>query len=210
LDRYDEVLAEVPRVRAEFGYPPLVTPSSQIVGTQATLNVITGERYSIIPHEVKQYFRGYYGRPPAPVDEEVKKKAIGDEEPLSVRPADLLEPELPAAREALKDIPHHSRDLVSYALFPQYALDFLKRKAKKINRGTMTPELEVALIASILHVSNKSSGGPMSITMAGDSWSKSGREALHAARAGSWEKNPSAWSVSGRKHQMRPRTQGGP
>ncbi len=210
LDRYDEVLAEVPRVRAEFGYPPLVTPSSQIVGTQATLNVITGERYSIIPHEVKQYFRGYYGRPPAPVDEAVKKKAIGDEEPLTIRPADLLEPELPAAEEALKDIPHEPRDLVSYALFPQYALDFLKRKAKKLTRGTMTPELEVALIASVLHVSNKTTGGPMSIAMSGDGWGRSGREALHSARAGSWEKSPSAWAASGKKQQMRPRSQGGP
>ena len=101
LDRYDEVLEEVPRVRAELGYPPLVTPSSQIVGTQATLNVITGERYKIIPNEVKQYVRGYYGRPPAEIDPKIKKMAIGDEEPLKVRPADLLEPELPAAEEAL-------------------------------------------------------------------------------------------------------------
>jgi len=209
LDRYDEVLAEVPRVRAELGYPPLVTPSSQIVGTQATLNVITGERYSMIPHEVKQYFRGYYGRPPAPVDEKIKKMAIGDEEPLDKRPADYLEPELPKAREALADIPHEPRDLVSYALFPQFALDFLKRKAKRKSRGTMTPELEAALIASVLHNGSRTSSGAIGAVMAGDAWAHSGREALHATRAASWEKSPSAWSSSGRKRQMGPRTQGG-
>jgi oxaloacetate decarboxylase alpha subunit len=210
LDRYDEVLEEVPRVRAEFGYPPLVTPSSQIVGTQATLNVITGDRYSIIPHEVKQYFRGYYGRPPAPVNEEVKKKAIGDEEPLENRPADYLEPELPKAKEMLKDTLHEPRDLVSYALFPQYALDFLKRKAKKESRGTMTPELEAALIASVLHTSGRSNGGAIGTAMSGDTWSQRGRESLHATRSSSWEKSPSAWASSGRKRQMDPRTQGGP
>ncbi len=210
LDRYDEVLKEVPRVRAEFGYPPLVTPSSQIVGTQATLNVITGDRYSMIPQEVKQYFRGYYGRPPAPVDEEVKRKAIGDEEPMKVRPADLLEPELPAAREALIDIPHEPRDLVSYALFPQYALDFLKRKAKRNSAGTMTPELEAALIASVLHASGRNGGGVIGTSMTGGSWAQSGREAQHASRSASWEKSPSAWASSGRRSQMAPRTQGGP
>ncbi|MHA1906737.1 MAG: pyruvate carboxylase subunit B [Candidatus Thorarchaeota archaeon] len=210
LDRYDEVLAEVPRVRAEFGYPPLVTPSSQIVGTQATLNVVTGKRYSMIPHEVKQYFRGFYGRPPAPVDEKIKQKAIGDEEPMKVRPADLLEPELPAAREALKDIPHESRDLVSYALFSQYALDFLKRKAKKKSAGRMTSELEVALIASVLHSSGRTGGSAIGAAMAGDAWALGGREAQHASRSASWEKSPSAWTSAGRKKQMDPRTQGGP
>ncbi len=209
LDRYDEVLAEVPRVRAEFGYPPLVTPSSQIVGTQATLNVITGERYSIIPQEVKQYFRGYYGRPPAPVDPEIKQKVIGDEEPLNVRPADLLEPELPAAREALKDIPHKPRDLVSYALFPQYALDFLKHRAKRNARGSLTPQLEAALIATVLHISGRSSGHVQSTAFAGEQWTLNGRETLHSASTGSWERGASAWSIAGRKDQMRSRTQGG-
>jgi pyruvate/oxaloacetate carboxyltransferase len=87
-DKYEEVLAEVPRVRADLGYPPLVTPSSQLVGTQATLNVVLGERYKIIPEEVRQYVRGYYGRPPAPIDPEVKRLTIGDEEPIDCRPAD--------------------------------------------------------------------------------------------------------------------------
>ncbi|MFX1265864.1 MAG: pyruvate carboxylase subunit B, partial [Promethearchaeota archaeon] len=215
LDRYDEVLAEVPRVRAELGYPPLVTPSSQIVGTQATLNVITGERYSMIPHEVKQYIRGYYGRPPAEIDPEIKKKAIGDEKPLECRPADLLEPELPAAEEALKDIPHVPRDLVSYALFPQYALDFLKRKAQRKARGEMTPEHEAAIISSVLHFSMQVSGGIGAPHVTGDSWAKAGVDDLHDSRilsrsSGHWERSSSQWASAGRREEMRRRRQGGP
>ncbi|MFW9833881.1 MAG: pyruvate carboxylase subunit B [Candidatus Thorarchaeota archaeon] len=213
LDRYDEVLAEVPRVRADLGYPPLVTPSSQIVGTQATLNVITGERYSMIPTEVKQYIRGYYGRPPADIDPEIKKKAIGDEEPLKCRPADMLEPELPAAREALKDIPHVPRDLVSYALYPQYALDFLKRKAQRMSRGTMTAELEVALAAAVLHMNG---AGPSSISSATgrtQSWSDASRSDLVDGRTiqyspGQWDRSSSSWSSAGRKDIMRGKSRG--
>ena len=213
LDRYDEVLAEVPRVRAELGYPPLVTPSSQIVGTQATLNVVTGERYSMIPTEVKQYIRGYYGRPPAEIDSEVQKKAIGDEKPLDCRPADKLEPELPAAREALKDIPHEPRDLVSYALYPQYALDFLKRKAQRKSRGTMTPELEVALAAAVLHMNGAGPGSIASVAGRAQSWSDAGRADLVVGRTtthtpGQWDRSTSAWSTAGRKDIMRGRRRG--
>jgi len=213
LDRYDEVLAEVPRVRAELGYPPLVTPSSQIVGTQATLNVVTGERYSMIPTEVKQYIRGYYGRPPAEIDSEVQKKAIGDEKPLDCRPADKLEPELPAAREALKDIPHEPRDLVSYALYPQYALDFLKRKAHRKSRGTMTPELEVALAAAVLHMNGAGPGSIASVAGRAQSWSDAGRADLVVGRTtthtpGQWDRSTSAWSTAGRKDIMRGRRRG--
>ena len=103
-DRYAEVLEEVPRVREEMGYPPLVTPSSQIVGTQATLNVVLGERYKVIPAEIKNYVRGYYGRPPAPIDPEIKKKVIGDEEPIDCRPADLIEPGMEQARAEIGDL----------------------------------------------------------------------------------------------------------
>ena len=213
LDRYDEVLEEVPRVRAEMGYPPLVTPSSQIVGTQATLNVVTGERYSMIPTEVKQYFRGYYGRPPAEVDPEIQKKAIGDEKPLDCRPADMLEPELPAAREALKDIPHVPRDLVSYALYPQYALDFLKRKAQRMSRGTMTPELEVALAAAVLHMNGTGPGSIASMTGRAQTWSDAGRTDIVDGRTvqyspGQWDKSSSSWSSAGRKDIMRGRRRG--
>jgi len=133
-DKYEAVLDEVPRVRADLGYPPLVTPSSQIVGTQATLNVVLGERYKVIPEEVRQYVRGYYGRPPAPIDPEVQEKAIGDEEPIDCRPADMIEPGMEEAREevaALLGVEEPSEeDVLSYALFPQVATPFLKRRAR--------------------------------------------------------------------------------
>jgi oxaloacetate decarboxylase alpha subunit len=214
LDKYDEVLAEVPRVRADLGYPPLVTPSSQIVGTQATLNVITGKRYSMIPTEVKQYIRGYYGRPPAEVDSEVRRLAIGDEEILDCRPADLLEPELPAAREALKDIPHLPRDEISYALFPQYALDFLKRRVQKRSAGQMTAELEVAIAAAILHMNGIGVGASATAAAVGEAWTESGRSDLMAAHtirygAGRWEKSSSSWSSAGRKDIMKGHSQEG-
>jgi oxaloacetate decarboxylase alpha subunit len=129
-DKYEQVLAEVPRVRAELGYPPLVTPSSQLVGTQATLNVLLGERYKVIPEEVRQYVRGYYGRPPAPIDPQVKRMAIGDEEPIDCRPADLIPPGMEEAREELGDLARDEEDVISYALFPQVAGPFLERRAQ--------------------------------------------------------------------------------
>ncbi len=132
-DKYEAVLAEVPRVRAELGYPPLVTPSSQIVGTQATLNVVLGERYKIVPEEVRQYVRGYYGRPPAPIDPEVKRKVIGDEEPIDCRPADLLPPGMERARQEIGDLARSEEDVISYALFPQIARPFLERRANGSN-----------------------------------------------------------------------------
>jgi oxaloacetate decarboxylase alpha subunit len=144
-DRYEEVLAEVPRVRAELGYPPLVTPSSQIVGTQATLNVILGQRYKVVPEEVKNYVRGYYGRPPAPVDPETQKIVIGDEKPIDCRPADLIEPGLEKARREIADLAQSEEDVISYALFPQVARPFLERRA----RGSGGKEAIVAAIAAL-------------------------------------------------------------
>jgi len=133
-DRYEAVLEEVPRVRADLGYPPLVTPSSQLVGTQATLNVVLGERYKVIPQEVKQYVRGYYGRPPAPINPDVKQMAIGDEEPIDCRPADLISPGIEQAGEALEELlgegAYSEEDVISYALFPQVAGPFLERHAR--------------------------------------------------------------------------------
>jgi len=145
-DRYEEVLVEVPRVRQELGYPPLVTPSSQIVGTQATLNVVLGERYKVIPGEVKNYVRGFYGRPPAPIDPEVKRKAIGDEEPIDCRPADLLEPGLEKARAEIGELARNDEDVISYALFPQVARPFLER----IAAGDGNKEEIVAAIAAVV------------------------------------------------------------
>ena len=122
-DKYYEVLEEVPRVRKDFGYPPLVTPTSQIVGTQAVLNVLMG-RYKMISKESKGLLRGEYGRLPAEVNEEVRKLAIGDEAPITCRPADLLEPELEKYKEETKDIAKCDEDVLSYALFPQVAEKF--------------------------------------------------------------------------------------
>ncbi|MBR6633629.1 MAG: oxaloacetate decarboxylase subunit alpha [Clostridia bacterium] len=129
-DKYYEVLEEIPRVRKDFGYPPLVTPTSQIVGTQAVLNVLQGERYKMISKESKGLLRGEYGALPAPVNEEVRKKAIGDAELITVRPADLLEPELEKYREEAKDIVRSEEDVLSYALFPQVYTKFAEARDK--------------------------------------------------------------------------------
>ena len=127
-DRYYDVLAEIPRVREDFGYPPLVTPTSQIVGTQAVMNVLMGERYKTFTKESKGVLRGEYGRLPGEVNEEVRKKAIGDEELITCRPADLIEPELEKYREEMKDVARCDEDVLSCALFPKVAPEFLKNK----------------------------------------------------------------------------------
>ena len=128
LDRYNEVLAEVPRVRAELGYPPLVTPLSQMVGSQALMNVLSGERYKVVPKEIRDYVRGMYGRPPVTISKEIRKLIIGDEEVITCRPADLLEPELPKAREEIGAYAKTEEDVLDYALFPEQARDFLGRR----------------------------------------------------------------------------------
>ena len=131
-DKYDAVLAEIPKVRADLGYPPLVTPSSQIVGTQAVLNVLMGERYKMVPKETKDIVRGMYGQTPVPISEEIRKKIIGDEEPITCRPADLIEPEMAKFEAEMKDYKLQEEDLLSYALFPQQAMDYFKfRQAQK-------------------------------------------------------------------------------
>ncbi|MDA8223201.1 acetyl-CoA carboxylase biotin carboxyl carrier protein [Desulfosporosinus sp.] len=135
LERIHDVLEEIPKVRAELGYPPLVTPTSQIVGTQAVLNVLTGARYKLVPGEVKGYVRGLYGRPPAPINAEIQKKIIGDEEPLSVRPADKLEPGMAKAKQDSLELALSPEDVVSYALFPQIAKKFFEeRKSGVVSR----------------------------------------------------------------------------
>ena len=140
-DKYYEVLAEIPAVRKDFGYPPLVTPTSQIVGSQAVLNVIAGERYKMFPKESKGLLRGEYGQLPAEVNEEVRKKAIGDEEVISCRPADLLQPELANYREEIKDIMEQEEDVLSYALFPQVAMKFFEARKEAKNPA---PKAEAA------------------------------------------------------------------
>lgn len=127
-DKYYEVLAEVPRVREDFGYPPLVTPTSQIVGTQAVMNVLAGERYKMVPKESKGMLKGEYGQLPAPVNEEVRRKCIGDEDVITCRPADLIAPELDKYRAEAGDLAKSEEDVLSYALFPQVAKKFLEKR----------------------------------------------------------------------------------
>ncbi len=130
-DKFEEVLQEVPRVREDLGFPPLVTPSSQIVGTQAVLNVISGERYKMISNETKGIVRGEYGTTPVPIKPEIREKIIGKEEPITCRPADKIQPELEKTREACKEYMEQEEDVLSYALFEQVAVKFFeKRKAK--------------------------------------------------------------------------------
>lgn len=127
LDRLPEVLEEIPVVRAEIGYPPLVTPMSQIVGTQAVLNVLSGRRWHIVPDEMKAYLRGMYGAAPGPVSREVIQRVLGEEEPIHVRPADLVHETLEDYRAEIGDLARSEEDLLSYALFPQTARAYLER-----------------------------------------------------------------------------------
>ena len=131
LDKYDDVLAEIPKVRKDLGYPPLVTPTSQIVGVQSVMNVLMGERYKNITKEVQEYLKGYYGRAPAEINQELYKEAIGDEEPITCRPADLLEPELENARKKLEEenLIKKEEDVLTYAMYPTIAEKFLKGEA---------------------------------------------------------------------------------
>lgn len=130
-DQLMDVLAEVPRVREDFGYPPLVTPTSQIVGTQAVFNVIAGERYKMVTKESKALLRGEYGRLPAPVNEEVRKKCIGEETVITHRPADDIPPEYEKYKQEIKDIMEQEEDVLSYALFPQVAMKFFEKRREE-------------------------------------------------------------------------------
>ena len=128
MDKYEEVLNEIPRVRKDLGYPPLVTPLSQMVGTQAVMNVISGERYKMSPGEVKAYLKGEYGQAPAPVDEDIRKKIIGDAKVITHRPADDIAPEFDAMKEKYAAIVKCDEDVLSCALFEQVAVKFLEAK----------------------------------------------------------------------------------
>ena len=142
LDKYDEVLAEVPNVRKDLGYPPLVTPTSQIVGTQAVFNVVSGERYKMVSAETKGVLKGEYGRLPAAPNPEVVKKVLGDEKPITCRPADLIKPELAKYREEIKQYIEQDEDVLSYALFPQVALNYFKyRQANKRKVDTLVGDV---------------------------------------------------------------------
>ena len=128
MDKYEEVLQEIPVVRKDLGYPPLVTPMSQMVGTQAVLNILNGEKYKVVAKEVKDYLHGRYGKTPAPVDEDVRKKIIGDDEVITCRPADLLEPEFEKLKAQYRNIARSDEDVLSLALFERVATKFLTEK----------------------------------------------------------------------------------
>ena len=128
LDKLEEVLKEVPRVRKDMGYPPLVTPLSQMVGTQAVLNVISGERYKMVPKEINEYLHGKYGASPAPVDENIRKKIIGDDKVITYRPADDLKPEFQDLKKQYKGIAKSDEDVLSIALFGDVALKFINKR----------------------------------------------------------------------------------
>lgn len=146
LDRLDEVLAELPKTRADMGYPPLVTPTSQIVGVQSVLNVLSGKRYSMVTDETKRYAAGYYGRTPAKIDPKLQKKLCGGMKPITCRPADLLKPGLvAAANEIPPNTIRAEEDILSYALFPEVALGYFKwRNAEPKNREPIPADVEEA------------------------------------------------------------------
>ena len=145
-DQLDECLAEVPRVRADAGYPPLVTPTSQIVGTQAVFNVITGERYKMVTKEFKGIIQGNYGTTPMPIDPEFAKQIIGDEKQITCRPADLLEPELEKLRAEIPQYIMQDEDVLSYAQFPEVATKFFEKRRESqagINSDLVDKEYKV-------------------------------------------------------------------
>ena len=127
-DKYEEVLKEVPKVRADLGYPPLVTPMSQMVGTQATMNVLTGKRYKVVSNEVKAYLLGSYGQSPVPIQESVRRSIIGDQEVITDRPANHLPPEFETLKAELGDLARSDEDVLTYALFPKVGKEFLLKK----------------------------------------------------------------------------------
>ena len=136
LNRMNDVLEEIPRVRKELGYPPLVTPTSQIVGTQAVTNVLTGERYKTITNEVKHYLQGRYGKAPGPIDEHIRRKAIGNEDVIECRPADLLQAEMEHLKKDIAELAKNEDDVLTYAMFTDIGRDFLQQRLD----GTLTPE----------------------------------------------------------------------
>jgi oxaloacetate decarboxylase alpha subunit len=132
-DKYEAVLAEVPRVRKDLGFPPLVTPLSQMVGTQAVFNILVGERYKFIPKEIKEYVRGKYGQSPAPISQEIKEKIIGNETPITHRPADDIAPEFEKMKAEIGDLARCDEDVLMYALFPENSKKFLEGRLEKEN-----------------------------------------------------------------------------
>ncbi len=149
LNKLEDVLKEIPRVREDLGYPPLVTPTSQIIGTQAVFNVISGERYKIIPNEVKSYVKGMYGRPTVQIKDEIVKKIIGTNEVITCRPADLILPQMEALKKEIPQYIEQDEDVLSYALFPQVAVNYFKyrdTKRYKIDSSLVDMEFKTYIV----------------------------------------------------------------
>lgn len=163
LDRIQNVFEEIPRVRKDLGYPPLVTPTSQIVGTQAVINVLSGKRYDSITNEVKKYLQGWYGQAPADVDQELQRRAVGSEELITERPANLIPREFSDLGKQVGDLAETEEDVLTYAMFPDQARSFLEQRRD----GTLEPE-------ALEPVPGKGGGGPVStqfqITVHGESY----------------------------------------
>ncbi|UCH90316.1 MAG: pyruvate/oxaloacetate carboxyltransferase [Thermoplasmata archaeon] len=189
-ERMNEVLAEGPRVREDLGYPPLVTPSSQIVGTQATLNVLVGERYKMVTKETKDYIKGLYGKPPAPIKKSIIKKVIGSEKRITCRPADLLKPEFAHHKKSLGKLAKSDEDVLSYALFPTVALEYFEKRGKAgDNKGFDLAEVAAmaAVISEMLTTNSKPK--PTFITPQGggsDPWAMAGRAEQLGLRKSGW------------------------
>ena len=146
MDRYEEVLREIPRVRKDMGYPPLVTPLSQMVGTQAVLNVLTGVRYKMVPKEINEFLLCRYGKAPSEIDQDILHQIIGDDEIITCRPADLLKPEFESLKEKYKDIAKSDEDVLSLALFESVAIEFLNKKYKKVEEVSEDEIVEFNLV----------------------------------------------------------------
>jgi oxaloacetate decarboxylase (Na+ extruding) subunit alpha len=131
MDKFEDVLKEIPRVREDLGYPPLVTPTSQIVGTQAVLNILMGERYKMVPNEVKMVVKGMYGKTTIPIKKEIVKKIIGDEKQITCRPADLIPPEMEKIRKEAARYMEQEEDALSMAMLPKPAVDFFKSREQR-------------------------------------------------------------------------------
>ncbi|MDQ6951474.1 MAG: sodium-extruding oxaloacetate decarboxylase subunit alpha [Mariprofundales bacterium] len=169
LDKMDAVLEEIPHVRKDFGYPPLVTPTSQIVGTQAVLNVVSGKKYSIITNETKGYLKGMYGRALGEINPDVRKLALGDEEPITIRPADLLAPELDTLTREVGDKAKSVEDTLSYALFPAVALEYFNER----EHGNLKPEpleIETSLLEPVTTQNQRLAPTEFNITIHGEEY----------------------------------------
>ena len=166
LQRMHEVLAEIPRVREDLGFPPLVTPTSQIVGTQAVLNVLTGARYKSITNEVKLYLQGRYGQAPGTVNDSVRKLAIGDEEVITCRPADRLKPEMDRLRHDIGDLAKSEEDVLTFAMFPEIGRKFLEERAA----GTLKPESLLPLPGSAVATTQSLAPTDFNVTVHGETY----------------------------------------